>query len=720
MLAIAFIFYGFTATIGQLLLLRELHVVFPVNEYTISFGLATWLFGVGIGSGWRKGLPFSIMNVLTALSIPLSIIIARSLKHVFGIGFGELAGPVAAFWGILLTMLPVAFAAGSQFASATSLVPGRKVYFWESIGAVAGGLAFTFFLVEVAPIKVALSMLLFNISLSLLFVATSLATLTSSCALIILGCLVATSTLPANLDFNLRKWEWRSYRLLSETNTRFGHLAVTGTGALYSLFEDGIIAATWPLPEYTEELVHMSLLACPKVEHVLLIGGSYKGTVAEILKHNPTSIDVVEPNKRLKPFLEPYLDSGTLASFKDSIVHYHYTDGRLWLASIKNAYDAVILDLPPPVTSVANRFYTQEFFALSKTALKPGGILAFKLPGTENYINPELQMFNAVIYQSLRHSFPHAVALPGLNTLFLCPNTETPLLLEPVRLARVYESRKLKNRLVVPVYFPFKLNKERMEYLKIQLGKQVALLNSDFKPVSYTLWHKFWKKEFYSSFYVVNYILAVSVLFMMVRRAIKSISVNNIGWTKTNILLIMGVLGLAGILFEFAVILIYQTRFGYVYEQLGLIFASFMLGLAVGSGIPNFQYVKDLDSRLKHTGMTTLLLISTIGLSAICGLGSVLCANSPRLWLFAGLVLAGIALGLAYAAACIIGESCQVPASMVYQADLIGSGTGAIFSLITIPQLGIPGTIKFLSVLCLCVSVPLCLSFTKRFNRENV
>jgi len=48
------------------------------------------------------------------------------------------------------------------------------------------------------------------------------------------------------------------------------------------------------------------------------------------------------------------------------------TDARRYIKTTTKKYDAILIDLPDPDTFQINRFFTEEFFALSKRILNKG------------------------------------------------------------------------------------------------------------------------------------------------------------------------------------------------------------------------------------------------------------------------------------------------------------------------------------------------------------
>ena len=97
-----------------------------------------------------------------------------------------------------------------------------------------------------------------------------------------------------------------------------------------------------------------------------------------------------------------------------------HQDGRAFLSDTDNTYDAIIVNLPEPETFQVNRFYTDRFFELAKTHLKPGGILSFAMQGFENYIaQPQRQKYSS-LYNTATEYFKYVTLLPGQKVYFLC------------------------------------------------------------------------------------------------------------------------------------------------------------------------------------------------------------------------------------------------------------------------------------------------------------
>lgn len=93
---------GFSAVIGQVVLMRELMVVFNGNEMSLGILLATWLLWTAAGS-ILCGLALKPSNArrtvaalecLLGISLPATVWALRVSKSLFQSVPGELVGPI--------------------------------------------------------------------------------------------------------------------------------------------------------------------------------------------------------------------------------------------------------------------------------------------------------------------------------------------------------------------------------------------------------------------------------------------------------------------------------------------------------------------------------------------------------------------------------------------------------------------------------------------------
>jgi spermidine synthase len=157
--------------------------------------------------------------------------------------------------------------------------------------------------------------------------------------------------------------------------------------------------------------------------------------------------------------------------------------------------------------------------------------------------------------------------------------------------------------------------------------------------------------------------------------------------------------GYATMAFSLMLLLTYQAFFGYIYEMIGLLTASFMIGMALGA-----QAIKDTKHPLRLLKLLELVAISLF-----------ICAPLFFRWemLFHVInFLCGVTGGMQFATAnlCLKGQETTKTAGSLYAADLTGSFLGAFATtLLLMPLWGVQKTLLFL-VLIKGMSVILLLS----------
>src|ERR1019366_7382324 len=144
---------GFTAAIAQIVLMRELMVVFYGNEISLGLMLGSWLFWTAAGRlAVRTREPRRLMaglEALVAVALPATILAVRASKAVLEAVPGESLGPGPMLLGSLATLSVFSvlsgalFAAGSRFyaeqAAASTGEATGSVYLLEALGSAAGG-----------------------------------------------------------------------------------------------------------------------------------------------------------------------------------------------------------------------------------------------------------------------------------------------------------------------------------------------------------------------------------------------------------------------------------------------------------------------------------------------------------------------------------------------------------------------------------------------------
>jgi spermidine synthase len=116
--SVAILVKGFSGLVAQILLLRELLIVFSGNELSIGIILANWLILGAFGSyvlGRRAERSkytleaFSVITILFSLSLLIAIYLTRILKVAMGISIGESIGFLPMLFSSLLVLSAVSF-----------------------------------------------------------------------------------------------------------------------------------------------------------------------------------------------------------------------------------------------------------------------------------------------------------------------------------------------------------------------------------------------------------------------------------------------------------------------------------------------------------------------------------------------------------------------------------------------------------------------------------
>ncbi|MBA7646351.1 Polyamine aminopropyltransferase [subsurface metagenome] len=764
-LIFALILVGFSSVVSQVVLVRELLITFYGNELSVGFILASWLFWVGMGSWFlgrradriKRGIEvFILTQFLIWLLLPLEILLVRTSKSIIGVGLGEIIGPFPMFYFSFLVLAPLCLVIGFQFALGCRVynqiireAPKAigRVYIYDAIGDMAGGIIFTFLLVYLFH-SFHCAFLIGSLNL---FAAFLLATIRSTSyiphhtshiphptsrkplailtlLLLALSVYLFSSSKIDNLQDQSTRWRWRGYQLVEERNSIYGNLVTTKRNDQYSFYENGLLSFTTSDREFNEYVTHLTMLEHPKPKKILLVGGGVSGGLQEILKHDPDSVDYVELDPELIRLAKKYLPPSDRKALEDKRVKVHYLDGRLFVKRVKEKYDLVMVNLPDPCTAQLNRCYTREFFKETKDILRDDGIISLGISSKEAYLGEEMGDFNASIYYTLKDVFPNIVAIPGEYLLLFASSSEKVLTYDDGILNRRFTERKIKTDFLTPYHISYQFTPRKISYLLGALEEaKGAKRNFDFQPISYyydiVLWASYFypaSRKLFASFAKLNVwhfasILAILVflLILLSRRSPKI--------RKSFTPLAIATTGFAGITLEVVLILAFQVLYGYLYSRIGLIVALFMVGLTAGAllmikQLPKIKRNLLVLSRLEGAVAIYALLLplSLIALSKVKGIYLYPLSQIVFPILVA---LTGLLVGLEFPLANKIylrGREVGKAAGLLYGVDLFGSCLGALLaSVLLIPILGIIQTCLIVSLFNLSTFI-LLISISKK------
>lgn len=744
-------FLGFTAISCQILLLREFIVSFYGNELSTGIVLGSWFFWTGLGGWLFRFIPDKMKSslivaghILLSISIPATFYLLAFQRRYWGIP-GQVLGINPILQTSLLSESAFCLISGGLFTLYCRLdyeLSSRRdtslglVYFRDSLGAMAGGILFSFIFVHfLTPWQFIELLSLINLLVVILLSsAYSKKYQIISYFFLVIFLFSWLMGIFTYLEKQSRSLIWGETSIIAEKYTKYGQIVVTKMASQINFYENGLLLFTYPNKMESEENVHLAMLQSNSPKKILLLGGGLCGELSELKKYKTDLITYVELDPEIinsaKKFIPKFED--TIQNTKNLSINFG--DARLFLDKTKEKYNLVLVSMPDPCNAQLNRFYTQEFFQKIKGVLEPNGIVSFKVTSSENYINREQARFLILERNTLKTVFDDVVIFPGNNNRFFASDgiklTDKNSILEK-RLKKL----RLKTDFISSYFLPFELSAERMEYLQQTLdkaSKNFEQINSDFAPVSYFFDMVLWNSKFSTPTSSKN---IMSVLeFLKMRHYIFSILlllllsiIFSLFFSEKTLWFIglpVAIIGFSEIALEIIIILAFQVLYGYAYYQLGILITFFMAGLSIGS------YVIQKSPPQHHDKLTIMLLFYQILMALFCGLLLItfhflsgLTVNLISLFsrlIFPLLVLAtgflgGVHFPLSGRVYLIKHKNIGTTVGWLYWLDLFGSAVGAVLlGIIMIPLLGIYQTITTIILLNLVAVITLMLYFFKR------
>ena len=730
---------GFTFTITQVMVIRELLVVFVGNELSIAIILANWLLLEATGSFWigkkveNWGLQeggYAFLQFLLAGILPLTIYAIRALKDLIGLTPGEGASLLQILFWTLPVLAPLGIVDGILFALGCALHSKKtaagplsigRVYLWEAAGAGSGGLLYTFLFIPLwGSFQVASFLGIANLLSGFLLIAKSGGVRRGKRVFPLLWGYFLFVNLLLLIPYSSRTIEgismsklWRGFEVLDSRWSPFGNVTVGKREEQLTFFSNGIPICNVPTPNvaWAEELVHFPLLANPPSGSVLIVGGGYGGMIHEILKHPAKEVHYTEIDPLLVQMIRENPTRLTREELENPRVRIHILDGRHFIKTTGQRFDAVILNLPAPTTLELNRFYTVEFFREVFRLMEKDGILALSLPGSETYLSPETRDLNLSILKSLQETFSSAAVIPGDPNLILASPSKSLETLSAEQLALRLEESKIQTQFLTVSQVRRKMDKQRLEWLEESMkhGGRVRL-NRDGNPAGLYYAIAYWNTQFHPSlqaFWGRVGALRLSHLGLFLLALVGAVSVyrkwprsgGSPGTLKGPLVWIVTTTGFFGTAMSVLLILSFQTLYGYAYQWIGLLVAAFMVGLALGSWMMNRALGKIRKRILTLVGLESfialfcLLLILTLNFLFSSGMqpaglwvvkiAFLLMSLVSGFWVGLEFPLSG---GILAASEKGVGRA----AGILYASDLVGAWGGALLAgVVFLPVLGI-------------------------------
>ena len=162
------------------------------------------------------------------------------------------------------------------------------------------------------------------------------------------------------------------------------------------------------LTPITKMMAHLTLASLDHTPHSALIicfgmGTTFRSVVSWNI--SGTAVELVPS----VPRLFGYYHADAAEVMASPLAHVVIDDGRRFLERSPAKDDAIIVDPPPPVpTAGSSLLYSQDFYAVAKQRLEPGGILQQWLPEGDDPTQ-------AAVARAIRNSFPYVRVFRGIE-----------------------------------------------------------------------------------------------------------------------------------------------------------------------------------------------------------------------------------------------------------------------------------------------------------------
>ncbi len=693
---------GAAAVVAQLELLRESLSLTGGNEVAVGLTLCAWLAAGGLGSlaASRLRRPSWLAAALSFAALAAFYIFGLWLtwggRAILGAAPGEVVGWLRGFGFAFAAAGPAAFFAGAAFALVAAAAGKAKVvYVAEAAGSCVAGLLFTTILYRwFSPLTAGVLVLLCAAgAASVALVRARGARVGAAVALLltlVAACGVAAFRVPL-----LERWFFaRSFpgeKVLDYRSSPYGAVVAARRADQNSLYENGLLVASYPDGLAAEETVQPAMLLRPEAGRVVLFGGGLTGALAEFAKF---------PNVQEVVYLEldAALVEAAAATFYPGVdalpgVTFVAGDGRLWArraASRGERADVVIVAMPTPVSAQVNRYFTVEFFEDVHGFLAPGGLLAFSAPGAANYYPPDLAEFLSSSRATAAAAFPHVAYVPGERFTFLA--SDAPVDASAGAYARALRRYDIQNQYLTETYFRYALTADRVD-AAARATSLPADVNTDLKPRALYYGLALWASRVGGAgrrvltaarglrlWYIIAFAAALAAPWFIWRRRLGG---------RPALALAVAAQGFVEISLEVLIIFGFQVVYGSAYLELALVVGAFMAGLAAGGLLPP----------PREAGAYRQRLVNIMAFAAMVAFALPPALYLLSRWAAAPAVVLHVVFGaLAFAAGLCGGAQFVVAlrawgergAGVLYGTDMLGSAAGAaVTAVILVPALGI-------------------------------
>jgi len=726
---------GFFALAAQTLLFRDFFAAFESNEIAIGAFFASWLLWICAGAlagrfetrlhGWlARRLP----------AVALVYVPAFFAQQALMIQARELAGVAAYDVFPLLPMLgmafivnaPVSFTTGFLFTLACrwaedhAEIPVARVYVLETLGSCAGGLFVT---AAIAGGMAAESAAVWAVAVlaaaAILPYVSGGPFNTRRAGAAVLAGLLVLAAIHGGAGRSLAGHRARSaWARLLPADEYEGAFVTAHAKYLYGRREGqlnvvagGGVSDSLPPGDHAAEVAAVHMAQRPETRSALVIGPGGLGICLSLLELPQVErVAWHHPDPRYPEHLIGLLQ-GELKRRAERVQLLPKDPTRPDGSRNDQArYDLIILNVPDITTLALNRYVTQRYYGELKKLLSEGGAVSVRVSGGENYMGGELVLQGSSMMFTLGRVFKEVTIKPGDETWVM--GSDVPFLYYPNGLKEQFAALEGAAKLYPPeniavlygagpVAFQMQAYREQIE----QSGEKV-LLNTDAVPKApaYALLLAV-KRAGLPSFAslmstprgggvptAAAAILASGILIYGLLRLVYLLKQRRGGAPGTfDSHALVFTTGLAGMAAGVVLMFAYQSRFGSLFLDIGLVSALFMAGAFAG-GLVSERALVAAPGRARQLLVAVILVHAAI----LAALPKLTGWELRPAWA-AAFFVCGAFTGLYFPYAAHVLKSAGKPSgaagSNLELLDSLGGAAGAaVAGLIMLPLLGLVWT----------------------------
>lgn len=676
---------GAASLLSQLAVIRELSQVLTANELFLGLSLAAWLSSAAVGtwcqSRWAALRPTLLPRalllslLLISLGLPTGLLLARSARIWLFLPPGLEAGPMGMLLATFAACALPALGSGLGFATLLSVGAcepnaGRQpaqLAAAETSGACAAGAAYTFALAWSWDPWQLSAWVLAAAGAALLILGLTQRTRVPSLLGLVLLAFLLLRPWPL-LDQLSSTWTQISGTRVFSLATARGHASLYRQGKQVSAFYSGAPAFAVPDPARVEPLVLIPLAAGSGPERIALFGDDPEVLTLWLDQPGVREVTAFIPDEQAHAAWMRALPQALVRAEKDPRVRLRFGDGRWWLKQEGARFDAAVLALPPPSTLALNRFYTSGFLSLLARRLEPDGVVVYALPYSPNRLQAQETRSVAGLWRTLGSVFPHQTLLAG-ESLFLLASARADLgSLTPEDVAERARRLGWQGRTLPIEAVPKAFDHARSEGIRSRLDRApFCMPNRDAWPIGSGLRSLAW----------LNLHAGPWPLLLLAGLAVWAWSARKRSQALTRVQKRLLAAGAAAMCLELFVLTAFQSARGDLWRTLGLLFAAYMAGSALGSAWAARRTGAD------RVGTWTWGLV----VLAAGATGGVFWSGGNLGVTLAVLVAGGMCAGALYGT--LTRDASAVEAAQAWAADLAGSSAGALLAgTFLLPMLG--------------------------------